>query len=92
MDYETSRAALEICMSQALWESLNQKFSVGINYIRRENRSTLLGVPYSFTPNEVNGITKEHLWRCWQDYSYRTPVQSLALRSSFSSRTGKLKA
>ncbi len=84
LDIRSKLSSEEVGMSQALWESLNQKFSVGINYIRRENRSTLLGVPYSFTPNEVNGITKEHLWRCWQDYSYRTPVQSLALRSSFS--------
>lgn len=84
LDIRSKLNSDDVGMSQSLWETLNQKFSVGINYIRRENRSTLLGVPYSFTPNEVNGSTKEHLWRCWQDYSYRTALHSIALRSSFS--------
>lgn len=83
LDIRSKLSSDDVGFSHSLLENLNQKLSIGINYIRRENRSTLLGVPYSFTPNEVDGITKEQLWRCWQDFSYRTPVQLIALRSSF---------
>lgn len=84
LDIRSKLSSDELGFGHPLWETLNQKLSVGVNYIRRANRSSLLGVPYSFTPNEVSGITKERLWRGWFDYSYRTPVQSIALHSSFS--------
>ena len=83
LDIRSKLSSDDIGFSHPLWESLNQKLSIGINYIQRENHSTLLGVPYSFIPNEENGVSKEQLWRYWQDFNYRTPVQSIALRSSF---------
>jgi hemolysin activation/secretion protein len=83
LDIRSKLSSDDVGFSYPLLENLNQRVSVGFNYIRRENRSTLLGVPYSFTPNEVSGTTTEQLWRCWQDFSYRTAVQLIALRSSF---------
>ncbi len=64
-------------------ESLTQKFTLGLNHVRRESRTQLMGAPFSFTPNEPEGVIRETLWRLWQDYSYRTPSQVLALRSTF---------
>ena len=70
-------------LSHTLAESLTHKFTLGLNHVRRESRTLLLGTPFSFTANEPEGVTRETLWRFWQDYSYRTPSQVLALRSTF---------
>ncbi len=71
-------------ISQSLFETLRHKLTFGVNHIRRENRTTLLGSPFSFNPGEPDGIGKEVLWRFWQEYTYRSETQVLALRSTFS--------
>jgi hemolysin activation/secretion protein len=76
--------SVDVGLSQTLVESLAHKLSVGINRAGRTNRTLLMGFPFSFTPNEPEGVTRETLWRVWQDYSYRTPTQVVALRSTFS--------
>ena len=76
-------ASVDVGLSQTLTESLTHKFALGLNHVRRESRTLLLGTPFSFTPNEPEGVIRETLWRLWQDYSYRTPRQVLALRSTF---------
>ncbi|MDP2371161.1 ShlB/FhaC/HecB family hemolysin secretion/activation protein [Rhodoferax sp.] len=84
LDISSVLSSRDVGVSHAVWESLSQKLSLGLNHVRRENRSMLLGEPYSFTPHEPAGIVKESLWRFWQDYNYRTPTQVIALRSTFS--------
>ncbi|MBK9237563.1 MAG: ShlB/FhaC/HecB family hemolysin secretion/activation protein [Rhodoferax sp.] len=83
LDIKSVLSSVDVGLSHALHESLNQKFSIGLHHLRRDNHSSLLGEPYSFTPNEPEGLTRETLWRFWQDYSYRTPKQVIALRSTF---------
>jgi len=75
--------SIDAGVSQTLVESLTHKFTLGLNHVRRESRTLLLGTPFSFTPNEPEGVIRESLWRFWQDYSFRTPRQVLALRSTF---------
>ena len=77
-------SSVDVGLSQTLLESLAHKLSVGGNRVGRTNRTLLMGLPFSFTPNEPEGVTRETLWRVWQDYSYRTPRQVVALRSTFS--------
>lgn len=90
LDIKSVLSSVDVGLSHALHESLNQKFSIGLHHLRRDNRSTLLGEPYSFTPNEPEGLTRETLWRFWQDYSHRTPTQVIALRSTFSAGRNNL--
>ncbi len=73
----------EAGISQSLVESLQHKFSVGVDRVQRRNDTFLMGAPFSFNPGEPNGVTKENLWRFWQDYTYRTETSVLALRSTF---------
>ena len=77
-------SSVDAGLSQTLVESLAHRLSAGVNRVGRSNRTLLMGLPFSFTPNEPEGITRETLWRVWQDYSYRTPTQGVALRSTFS--------
>ncbi len=77
-------------VSQALVETLRHKFVLGINHVNRENRTSLLGTPFSFNPGEPDGVTKEALWRFWQEYTYRSEAQVLALRSTFTAGRNNL--
>ncbi len=72
----------EIGLGQTLFENLSHKFNVGLQYVQRENRTTLAGLPFSFTPGEPEGVTRAHARRFWQEYSYRTEQQVLAVRST----------
>ena len=75
----------ELGLSQVLIESLKQKLTVGANRVVRQNTTTVLGTPYSFIQGEPNGVTDEALWRFWQEYTWRSESQVLALRSTFTS-------
>ncbi|MBI4740378.1 MAG: ShlB/FhaC/HecB family hemolysin secretion/activation protein [Betaproteobacteria bacterium] len=80
----------DLGISQSLVETLSHKLVLGINHVNRANRTTLLGSPFSFNPGEPDGVTKEVLWRFWQEYTYRSETQVLALRSIFSSGKNNL--
>jgi hemolysin activation/secretion protein len=73
-----------IGIEQTLFDSLQQHVSIALSRIVRENRTSLLGQPFSFIPGEPNGDTEAPEWRFTQDYSYRTATQVLAVRSTFS--------
>lgn len=85
LDIQSTLDSRDIGMSQSLLETLKHKLTFGLNRVNRENRTTLLGSPFSFIQGEPNGITQESLWRFWQEYAYRSEIQVLALRSTFTS-------
>ena len=82
LDIDSSLDSKEVGINQDLTESLRHKFTVGLNRVWRENRTTLLGEPFSFTPTEQEGLTKVSEWRFWQEYTHRAENQVLALRST----------
>jgi hemolysin activation/secretion protein len=75
----------EVGLSHPFIESLRHRLALGLNRVSRENRSFLLETPFSFNPGEPSGVTKELLWRFWQEYTYRSEVDVAALRSTFTS-------
>ena len=75
--------SVDLGLSHTVVESLTHRLALGLNRVVRENQTSLLGTPFSFNSNEPDGLTRETLWRVWQDYSYRTPTQALAFRSTF---------
>src|SRR5262245_49274775 len=83
LDIRSTLKSVEVGLGQSLFESLAQKLTLGLNYVNRENRSFLLDAPFSFVAGEPEGVTKEQLWRFWQEYSYRTETYVLAFRSTF---------
>lgn len=74
----------DLGIGQTVVETLSHRLALGVNRVNRVNRTTLLDSPFSFNPGEPDGVTKESLWRFWQEYTYRSEVQVLALRSTFS--------
>lgn len=90
LDISSVLSSRDLGISHPVWESLSQKFTLGLNYLKRENRNLIAGEPFSTTPKEPEGATRETLWRFWQDYSYRTPTQVIALRSTFTTGRNNL--
>jgi hemolysin activation/secretion protein len=84
LDIRSMLDTRDIGLNQTLLETLRHKLALGVNHVWRENRTTLLGSPFSFNPGEPDGVSKEVLWRFWQEYTYRSETQVLALRSTFS--------
>jgi hemolysin activation/secretion protein len=73
-----------IGFDQLLVDTLSQHLSLEVLRFGRENRTSLLGQPFSFIPGEPSGDTVAPAWRFIQNYSYRDLVQVLAVRSTFS--------
>jgi hemolysin activation/secretion protein len=74
---------LDVGLSQVVFESLRQRFAIGVNGVYRRNSTTLLGEPFSFVPSEPDGTTKAWSTRLWQEYAYRLENQVVAARSTF---------
>ncbi|MBX3669892.1 MAG: ShlB/FhaC/HecB family hemolysin secretion/activation protein [Rhodocyclaceae bacterium] len=75
----------DIGISQTFVETLAHKFTLGANRVWRENSTTLLGQPFSFTGGEPDGKLRVRAWRYWAEYSHRTETRALALRYTLSS-------
>lgn len=84
LDIESRVRGFELGLSHALRETPRERIAVGLQHQWRRQRSTLLGEPFSFVPNLPDGRElKAGLWRLWQEASWRSETQVLALRSSF---------
>lgn len=83
LDVQSRLVGKDIGISQTLFETMRHKLSIGLNRVVRENRTTLLGVPFSFAPGEPSGTSKAWDWRFWQEYAHRWENQVIALRSTF---------
>lgn len=90
LDIASILESRQVGLSHALIERLRDKLQIGIDYVDRSNRTSLMGAPFSFIANEPSGNTKTGSWRFWQEYSYRTEAQVLALRSTFVSTDSNL--
>jgi hemolysin activation/secretion protein len=73
-----------IGIEQTLYDSLQQHLSVSLMRFDRQNRTSLLGQPFSFIPGEPNGDTEAPAWRFVQDYTNRSSTQVFSVRSTFS--------
>jgi len=62
----------------------NQLLTLGAMLERRESKTSLLGVPFSFSPGVVNGAATVSALRLVQDYVDRGRTQVISARSTFS--------
>ncbi len=83
LDIQSTLDSKDIGLSQVVHETLRDRLSLGVHRVWRENRTELLGMPFSFVPGEPDGVTRTRSWRFWQEYTHRTEKDALALRSTF---------
>lgn len=92
LDIRSRLASTDIGLSHVLFNELGRKGEIGVSRIWRANRTWLLGQPYSFTPGEPDGHTRETLWRLWGDYVQRSGRQALALRATLLAGSNNVQA
>ena len=73
----------ELKLTQPLWASLTQQFNLGFSGAYEKNSTSLAGIPFSFLPGAVQGVTRAVTARVAPDYSIRTAHQYLGLRLTF---------
>lgn len=83
LDITSQTVTASIGVSQPLWRTLSDTFTLGLNYEYRTSDTWLLGVPFSFSSGIADGKSAEHVWRFSQDWVSRGPEQVLAFRSTF---------
>jgi hemolysin activation/secretion protein len=74
----------EVGVTQTFEETLRRKVSAGVSFLGRENRTWLLGIPFSFVPGEPEGRTRTGSIRFWQEYTLRSEADAFVARSTFS--------
>lgn len=79
---ETQRA--EIGLAHPLWRTLQSQLELGLQLTWAENKTTLLGDPWDFSPGSVSGESRVSAARLFFNYAWRTPNQALALYSRLS--------
>ena len=67
-----------------VFRSLRQTFGISGSISHRHTETSLLGIPFSFSPGAVNGKTRITVGRLGQDWVLRSPSRVIAARSTFS--------
>jgi hemolysin activation/secretion protein len=84
LDIESRVRSLELGLAQTVWESPAERLALGLQHQQRRQSSTLLGQRFFFLPNLPEGeALRAGVWRLWQEASWRSSREVLALRSSF---------
>lgn len=83
IDIDSRTKSFDVGISRSLVDTLRRKVELGLSYSQRENKTTLLGQPFSFTPGEPDGLSRVKVWRFSQEWTERWEKQALALRSTF---------
>ncbi len=79
---ETQRA--EIALTHPLWRNLQSSLEMGLRLSWAENKTTLLGLPFDFSPGSVEGESRVSAVRLFANYARSQENQALALYSQFS--------
>ena len=80
LDIRSTIERQELKLTQPLWSSLSQQFSLGASVAHEENATVLDGTPFSFLPGASNGVIKSITERLIPDYSYRSQQQYWGVR------------
>lgn len=83
IDITSQVHSLEGGLSHSFIKTITQSLSVGALLAVRENKTWLLGQPFSFVPGEPTGRNQATVCRIFQDFTQRWDNHALALHSSF---------
>jgi hemolysin activation/secretion protein len=84
LEIESETEGLELALSYPIVWTLRRTIALGVLLGRYKNETSLLDVPFSFSPGAVRGESRVSAVRLFQDILLRDPRQALALRSVLS--------
>ena len=82
LDINSESVNYSVTLRQPLYQSPQREVAVGLTGDWRQSKSSLFGLPFSFSPGAVNGETTVSVLRFFQEWTERDQAQVLALRSS----------
>lgn len=74
----------DLGISHPLWHTLSDSLKLGGLVSWSENRTELLGEPFSFSEGAIDGESRVMALRFFQEYAQRSAQDAIALRSTFS--------
>jgi hemolysin activation/secretion protein len=83
LDIKSTIERQELKLTQPLWVSLIQQFNIGASVAYERNATSVAGLPFSFLPGAIDGVTRAVTTRVAPDYSFRTEHQYLGMRITF---------
>jgi hemolysin activation/secretion protein len=84
LEIESETQRVDLGVSHPLWRSLQSSLKLGALLSWSENKTSLLGEPFSFSEGVVEGESRVAAVRFFQEYSRHSSRQAYALRSVFS--------
>lgn len=84
LDIRSESWNYEISVQHPWINQLNRRLTLGAKLVYRQSETTLLGIPYSFSPGADEGRANVAALRLVQDFMDRDARQSFAARSTFS--------
>ena len=83
LDTESRCSIYEITLRHPVYRTLNQEFALALSGNYLEDKTFLLGEPFSFYPGVENGESAVTALRFLQEWIYRTQREVIAARSRF---------
>jgi len=85
LNIESETEIFSFTLRQPIFRTPRQEFALSITGEYLQNRGTLLGIPFSFTPGSTaNGVSTISVIRLGQEWTHRQPNQVLSARSRMS--------
>lgn len=84
LDIESRSEIFTVTLRHPLYKTLTDEVAVAVTGERLWNKTTLLDIPFSFTPGYQEGSATVSALRFIQEWTHRTPASVLAFRSRFS--------
>ncbi len=83
LDITSESENYQITLSHPLWRTPESHLIGSLTLEKRRSESTLLGIPFSFSPGTRNGKSAVSVVRLSQEWIDRAPDQVIAVRSTF---------
>lgn len=84
LDIQSESTNYVLSIRHPLMRKPRSEFALSGSIEMRNSRTSLLGVPFSFSPGDHNGESDVTVLRLTQEYSASSQVEAIALRSTFS--------
>lgn len=84
IDVESEVEGGEVSLTHPIFRSLSRRFDIGLSLDVRESRSSLLGMPFSFSKGAVDGKSRVSALRLVNSFRHRQKAQALVLQSTLS--------
>lgn len=85
---ETRVSAIDVGVSQRVWHDTRHELKLSLDLVGKRSESTLLGVPFSFSPGVENGKAQVHVTRLGLQWQQRYSHDSLVARAVWSAGIG----